>query len=191
MTDLQAHPESAGLWQLFWTFFKIGAFTIGGGYAMIPLIEAEVVAKRRWLDREGFLELLALAQAAPGVIAMNIAVFVGYQIRKNKGVAVTTLGAVLPSFIIILMIAVFFASYQDNPVAMRIFKGIRPAVVALIAVPVINLSRTVRLNRKTVFIPIITVVLITLAHMNPVWTIVMAAVGGILWSEYRKTKKID
>lgn len=191
MTESQAHPEPAGLWQLFWTFFKIGAFTIGGGYAMIPLIEAEVVAKRRWLDREGFLELLALAQAAPGVIAMNIAVFVGYQIRKNKGVAVTTLGAVLPSFIIILMIAVFFASYQDNPVAMRIFKGIRPAVVALIAVPVINLSRTVRLNRKTVFIPIITVVLITLAHMNPVWTIVMAAVGGILWSEYRKTKKID
>lgn len=182
-------PESSKvrLGQIFLTFLKIGAFTIGGGYAMIPLIEREVVRTRKWIGREEFVELLALAQAAPGVIAMNIAVFVGYKVRGRGGLLVAVLGAVLPSFLIILAIASVFTDFKQNEVVERIFKGIRPAVVALIAVPTIRLVRMVHLTWKTAPIPLAAVGLIYFLHLNPVWTILMAAGGGVLWSWMRKT----
>ncbi|HPB35688.1 MAG TPA: chromate transporter, partial [Bacteroidales bacterium] len=113
----------AGLSELFFTFLKLGAFTIGGGYAMIPLIEKELIDKKGWFDREEFLELLALAQSAPGIIAMNIAVSVGYKARGKSGMYLASLGAVLPSFLIILLIASVFTSFRDNPVVESIFKG--------------------------------------------------------------------
>ncbi|MEA4841374.1 MAG: chromate transporter [Bacteroidales bacterium] len=177
----------ATVWQLFSTFLKIGAFTIGGGYAMIPLIEREVVQNRKWLSEEDFVELLALAQAAPGVIAMNIAVFVGYKSLGIKGVFAATIGSVLPSFLIILAIATVFTDFKENPVVESIFKGVRPAVAALIAVPIIKMVRTVHLTWKTALIPVAAVALIYFAHLNPVWTILMAATGGILWSWLRKS----
>lgn len=180
----QVHPQ-AGLWQLLYVFTKIGAFTIGGGYAMIPLIEREVVHRRRWLSDDDFVELLALAQAAPGVLAMNIAVFVGYRTRGYAGVFAAALGAILPSFVIILAIALFFAQFRENATVEKVFKGMRPAVVALIAVPIIRLVRTVGLTWKTAFIPLTALLLIALAQVNPVWTVLGAGVGGILWSFVR------
>jgi chromate transporter len=178
------HPQ-AGLWRLLYVFAKIGTFTIGGGYAMIPLIEREVVSRRRWLSDDDFVELLALAQASPGVLAMNIAVFVGYRTRGLVGVFAAALGSILPSFVIILSIALFFAQFRENATVEKVFKGMRPAVVALIAVPIIRLVRTVGLTWKTAIIPLVALLLIVLAHVNPVWTVLGAGVGGILWSLMR------
>lgn len=177
------------LLNIFFTFFKIGAFTMGGGYAMIPLIEREVVDRKKWISADDFIELLALAQAAPGILAMNIAVFVGYKTRGMKGVFSASLASVLPSFLIILSIAMVFRGFKDNEAVESVFKGIRPAVVALIAVPVIRLIKMVKLNWITVFIPIIAVLLITMAHISPVWTVLLAGFGGILWSIVKNNQK--
>ncbi|WP_040213469.1 chromate transporter, partial [Clostridium polynesiense] len=136
--------------QLFKCFFKIGAFTLGGGYAMVPLIEKEVVENNGWLDKQEFIDSLALAQASPGPIAVNTAVFVGYKDSGILGAIFTTLGAVLPSFLIILLIALFFRNIKDNVYVEKAFKGIRPAIVALIAAPLLGMSKNINLNRKTV-----------------------------------------
>ncbi len=130
----------ASLFQIFFVFAKIGAFTIGGGYAMLPIIQNEIV-RRGWLKEEDFPDIVALAQSAPGILAVNISIFAGYKLRGVKGSIIATLGSVLPSFLIILIIAMAFSGYQDNPVVIRIFKGIRPVVVALIAVPMVNMAR--------------------------------------------------
>lgn len=168
--------------QLFTIFFKIGAFTIGGGYAMIPLIEAEIVTKKGWVAKEDFLDLLAIAQSAPGVFAVNIAIFIGYRLRGVRGCLVTALGAILPSFLIILCIALFFLRFKENPTVEAIFKGIRPAVVALIAAPTFNLAKAAKINRYTIWIPIISALLIWLLGFSPIWIILLAGIGGYVWN---------
>ena len=130
-------------WHLFLTYLKIGTFTIGGGYVMLTYVEREVVDKHGWLDRKEFLNMIALAQAAPGLIAVNSAIFVGHRIDGWKGVLAAVLGAVLPSFVIILAIAMCLAGYKDLPAIEACFKGIRPAVVALIAATVVRLTKNV------------------------------------------------
>ena len=125
---------------LFSAFFRIGAFTIGGGYAMIPLIQREIVDNQHWLDEEEFLNMIALAQAAPGVIAVNSAIFIGYRIDGWRGLLASVLGAVLPSFVIILLIAMVFRGIAHYPPVEAVMKGMRPAVVGLLAAAVIRLS---------------------------------------------------
>lgn len=169
--------------ELFLIFCKIGAFTIGGGYAMIPLIENEIVVKRNWISREDFLDLLAISQSAPGVLAVNISIFIGYKLRGLRGSIATTLGAVLPSFSIILLIAMFFHDFKDNTVVERIFKGIRPGVVALIAVPTFNLAKSAKINKYTIWIPVVSALLIWLLGFSPVWIIILAGVGGFVWGK--------
>ena len=170
------------LFQLFYIFFKIGAFTIGGGYAMIPLIEAEIVTKKGWVAKEDFLDLLAIAQSAPGVFAVNIAIFIGYRLRGVRGCIVTALGAILPSFLIILCIALFFLRFKENPTVEAIFRGIRPAVVALIAAPTFNSAKAAKINRYTIWIPIISALLIWLLGFSPIWIILLAGIGGYVWN---------
>ena len=167
--------------QLFYTFFKIGLFGFGGGYAMIPLIEAEIVTKKGWVAKEDFLDLLAIAQSAPGVFAVNIAIFIGYRLRGVRGCLVTALGAILPSFLIILCIALFFLRFKENPTVEAIFRGIRPAVVALIAAPTFNLAKAAKINRYTIWIPIISALLIWLLGFSPIWIILLAGIGGYVW----------
>ena len=128
---------------LFWTYIKIGTFTLGGGYAMLPLIQREVVDNHHWLDEDEFLDMIALAQAAPGLIAVNSAVFIGHRLAGWKGVLACVLGAVLPSFCILLLIAMFFRDIKDNPFVESVFRGVRPAVVALIVATVIRLARKI------------------------------------------------
>ena len=171
-------------WEAFIIFFKIGAFTIGGGYAMLPLIEDEIVKKRQWIAPEDFVDLLAIAQSSPGVFAVNIAIFIGYRLRGVKGSLVTTLGSVLPSFCIILAIALFFTSYKDNLYIERMFKGIRPAVVALIAAPTFNMAKSARISHRNVWIPVVSALLIWLLGFSPIWIIVAAGVGGWLYGRY-------
>ena len=130
-------------WRLFWTYIKIGTFTIGGGYAMLPLIEREVVDKNHWLDDKEFLNMIALAQAAPGLIAVNSAIFIGHRLAGWKGVVACVLGATLPSIIMILLIAMYLTRFKDLPAVEAVFKGVRPAVVALIAATVIRLIKKI------------------------------------------------
>ncbi|KAA6333340.1 Chromate transport protein [termite gut metagenome] len=168
--------------QLFGIFFKIGTFTIGGGYAMIPVIENEIVTKRQWVSKEDFLDLLAVAQSVPGILAVNMAVFVGFKLRGEGGSIVTALGTVLPSFFIFLAIALFFHHFKDNHTTVeRIFKGIRPAVVALIASPVFSLAKSAKINRYTIWIPIVSAWLIASLGISPVWIIIAAGVGGLIF----------
>ena len=129
------------LLKLFTTFFKIGLFTFGGGYAMIPLIEREVIEKKRWIEKNDFLDMLVLAQSTPGPIAVNTAVFVGYKVAGVLGAIAATLGTVLPSFMVILSLALFFAEVRENLYVDAAFRAMRPAVVALIVAPLIGLVK--------------------------------------------------
>ena len=172
-------------WETFRTFFKIGMFTLGGGYAMIPIIEEEVVNRHRWVDKEEMLDLIAIAQSCPGVFAINISIFVGYKLRKVRGAIATALGTALPSFLIILAIAMFFHQFEDNRVIAAMFRGIRPAVVALIAVPTFNLGKSAQLNRFTVWIPVVSALAIWLLGVSPIWIIIAAGLGGYIWGKLR------
>ncbi len=171
--------------KLFITFFKIGLFTIGGGYAMIPLIERDVVERNRWVGREEFLDLLAVAQAAPGVFAVNISIFIGYKLRGVAGSVVAAVGNVLPSVLIILAIAFFFSSFSDNRVVNNIFMGLRPAVVALIAAPVFSVAKSAKIGWTNVWIPILSALLIVCFGVSPIYIIMAAVVGGILWGRVK------
>ena len=174
--------------QLFWTYLKIGTFTIGGGYVMLSMIEREIVERKGWIDREEFLNMIALAQAAPGLIAVNSAIFIGWRIGGWRGVIATVLGAVLPSFLIILAIAMLFQDYKDYPAVEAIFKGIRPAVVALIAAPLCRMAKNVKITWTTALIPIAGALLIWLGGLSPVWIIFVTVVATLLYT-YLKEKK--
>lgn len=176
---------NASLWQLFTTFFKIGAFTFGGGWAMISIIEREIVDRHHWIEREDFLDLLAIAQSLPGILAVNIAVAVGDKVRARRGSIMAAAGTIMPSFLIILAIAIFLTPelINTNPVLIKVFKGIRPAVVALIVAPVITSAKAAKLNSKTIFIPIIVALLIWSklpVVSNPILWIAIGGIGGIL-----------
>ena len=177
-----------GLGEAFITFFKIGIFTLGGGYAMIPLIEEEVVNRKQWVSKDEMLDLIAIAQSCPGVFAINIATFVGYKLNKTRGAIATTIGTALPSFLIILAIAMFFSQFKDNPVVAAMFKGIRPAVVALIAVPTFNLGKRAQLNMWTIWIPVVSALLIWLLGISPIWIIIAAGIGGYVYGKMRNEK---
>jgi chromate transporter len=163
---------------LFMTFAKIGMFTIGGGYAMIPLIEREIV-KKRWMSKEDFMEMFALTQSLPGVFAVNISIFVGYKLHKVKGSLVCALATILPSFVIMMLIAMFFAHFQDNQVMIRIFNGIRPAVVALIVIPCISAARALKLKYWQLVLPAIATILIWQFGLSPVYIVLAAEMQGI------------
>lgn len=176
---------------IFLTFSKVGAFTIGGGWAMIPLIEEEVVDKKKWIKREEFIDMIALSQSLPGILAVNFSVFIGYRLRKIKGSFVSLIATILPSFLIILTIAIFFSRFQDNQVVVSIFKGIRPAVVALIAVPVFTTAKAAKVNLKNMIVPILATVLIAFGDISPVIIILAAGIGGYLYGqiENKRTEK--
>ena len=138
---------------------------------MLPLIQREVVDRKGWIDEEEFLNMIALAQAAPGLIAVNSAIFIGWRVGGWRGVCGAVLGAVLPSFLIILAIAMVFQDWKEIPAVEAAFKGIRPAVVALIAAPLVKLAKSAKIGRITALIPIAAALLIRLGHVNPVWVI--------------------
>ena len=153
---------------------------------MIPLIEEEVVNKRKWIDLEAFLDLLAVAQTIPGVFAVNMSINIGYRLRKTRGAVTCALGCVLPSFLIILAIALFFHSFRDNKTMEAIFKGIRPAVVALIAAPCIKLARSARITLSNVWLPVGAALLIWLLGVSPVYIILAVGIGGYMYGRYVK-----
>ena len=168
------------LLEMFISFFKIGAFTLGGGYAMLPIIQKEVVDKKKWIDEIEFLDMVAISQSAPGPLAVNISAFVGKKIKGIAGLIVATLGSVLPSFIIIILVASVFLGIENNPIVQRVFQGIRPAVVALIAVPVITMGKTAKGNKKNFIIPLLAASLVAVFKITPIYIILGAAVIGLI-----------
>ena len=173
-------------WESFKTFFRIGLFTLGGGYAMIPLIEEEVVNRHRWVAKEEMLDLIAIAQSCPGVFAINISIFVGYKLRKVGGAVAAALGTAMPSFLIILLIAIFFKQFEDNRVVAALFRGIRPAVVALIAVPTFRMAQSAKIGWTNCWIPIVSAMAIWLLGVSPIYIIVIAGVAGYVYGMYIK-----
>lgn len=176
--------------QLFLSFFKIGAFTFGGGWAMISIIEKEIVDKHHWIDREEFLDLLAVAQSLPGILAVNISVAVGDKLRGMKGSLAAAAGCILPSFLMILCIAIFLTPdlIKNNPTLSAIFKGVRPAVVALIIAPVISSARAAKIGWKTGGIPIVVALMIYSKWpivSNPIVYIVLGGFFGWLWFSHQ------
>lgn len=168
------------LMDMFITFFKIGAFTLGGGYAMLPIIQKEVVKKKKWIGETEFLDMVAISQSAPGPLAVNISAFVGQKMKGLMGLITSTLGAILPSFIIIILVASVFLGIENSPVVQRVFQGIRPAVVALIAVPVISMGKTAKVNKKNFIIPLLAAVLVAVFKITPIYVILGAAAIGVI-----------
>lgn len=171
--------------ELFVSFWKIGAFTIGGGYVMIPIMEREVVDRRGWLSREEFMDYMSLSQAMPGVFAVNMATVIGRRLAGFRGVLCAVVGNVLMPIVLILLLAMFFHFFRDNVVVERIFMGLRPAVVALIAAPVFRMAKSARVTWANCWIPVVAALLIWLLGVSPVWVIVVAIAGGLLWGKMR------
>ncbi|NEU05412.1 MULTISPECIES: chromate transporter [Clostridium] len=167
------------LLKMFFTFLKIGSFTFGGGYAMIPLIEKEVVEVNQWLSKDEFLEILVIAQSFPGALAVNSSTFIGYKIGKFPGAILGLLGVTLPSFGIILIIAMFFSKFRNLAIVERMFSGINAAVPLLVLVAVVSLSKSVKKSTNNIMIVIITVILTAFLNVNPVIIIILAALYGI------------
>ena len=172
------------LMQLFLSFLKIGAFTIGGAYAMIPLIRKEVCDHHKWISEEEFMDGLAAAQSCPGPIAVNISIYVGYHIAKGKGMAVAVLGTIIPSTICILLIAMLFNSYADATLVQKAFHALRPAVVALIAVPLVEMARKAGVNYRNMWYPLGAALLAGIVLVSPMY-LILATIVYSLWQSLR------
>lgn len=177
------------LFELFMVFFKIGAFTLGGGYAMVPLIQEDICKKKGWIADEDFIDIIAIAQSLPGVLAINTATIVGYKIFGIRGAIVSVLGSALPSFLSILVIAMFFAQFAKYKTTELVFKGIRPAVVALIASAVITFGKKVGYSNFNLIVGIAALILILL-NTHPIIVVIVSGLIGIV-AEFKGGKKND
>jgi len=174
------------LWQLFWTFYKIGTFTIGGGYAMIPLMEKEIVDKHHWIEKEEFMDILAVAQTMPGLFAANMATSIGLRLYGVIGAIVAVVANITMPILFILGLAIFFREFRDNHIVESIFMGVRPAVVALIAAPVFSLGKAAHISWKNIWIPILAAILICLMNVSPIWIILIAGLAGYIYGHYKR-----
>ncbi len=177
----QEREHTSLYWELFITFVKIGAFTLGGGYAMLAMVEKAVVEQRKWITEKDFWDMITLVQTLPGVFAINTALYVGYRIKGIKASLAAMVGAALPSFVIIIVLATYFNTMWENEVVNAIFKGIRPCVVALILAPSLKMVKSVGLSAKTIWIPVLAVIAVCVFYLSPIYVILAAALGGLLW----------
>jgi chromate transporter len=175
------------LWQIFLVFAKIGAFTIGGGIPMIAAIKSELIEKG-WLKDEDFLDIITLAQTAPGLFAANIAILTGHKLRGTKGSIVATVASCLPPFLIILMVAMFFTEFKDNEYVIRAFKGIRPVVVALIGVPMIDMLKATKMRWWSWVIVAASMTLVCFMKVSPIYILicVIAVALFVSWWNHKK-----
>lgn len=170
---------------MFLTFLKIGAFTFGGGFAMIPIIQKEVVENKKWIKNEEFIDTISIAQSSPGPIAVNSSIFVGYKIEGLKGALICTMGTVLPSFVIILVVAIFFTQFNNNPIFEKVFLGIRPVVVALIFSAVYQLITKAHLGYKDLAIAVAAAATIVLFDITPIYIILVGVIGRIIYNKIK------
>ncbi len=170
---------------MFLTFAKIGGFTLGGGYAMVPVMEKEIVDKKHWLTKEDFMDILVVAQSTPGLFAIDMASHIGYKLKGVKGGIVGALAVAIPSIIAILLIAVFFQAFKDNIYVEKFFMGVRPCVVALILAPCFKMAKTAKITLQNCWIPIVCALLIAAFGVSPIWCILVAGLGGFIWGKIR------
>lgn len=174
-------------WQIFRVFAKIGAFTIGGGIPMIAAIKSELV-ERKWLTDEDFIDIITLAQTAPGLFAVNISILTGHRLRGTKGSVVATIASCLPPFLIILLVAMFFTAFQENEYVIRAFKGIRPVVVALIGVPMIDMLKATKMRWWSWIIVIGSMTLVCFLKVSPIYILICVIVMAVSISWYKGKK---
>ncbi len=172
--------------QIFLTFAKIGSFTIGGGFAMVQMMEKEVVDNKHWLSKEEFMDTLVVAQSTPGLFAIDMASHIGLKLKGVKGGIVGALATALPSIVAILLIAIFFQTFKENVYVEKVFMGVRPCVVALILAPCFGMAKKAKLNKFNWWIPIVTALLIYAFGISPIWCILAAGVGGYIWGRVKK-----
>ena len=180
--------KMVSLWKIFMVFGKIGAFTIGGGIPMIAAIKSELV-DRNWLKDEDFLDIIALAQSAPGLFAVNISILTGYRLRGTKGSVVATIASCLPPFLIILTIALFFTSFKDNEYVVRAFKGIRPVVVALIGKPMIDMIKSTNMRWWSWVIVVASITLVCFLSVSPIYILLCVILSSLGISYHIKKKR--
>lgn len=178
------------LWELFLTFFRIGAFTFGGGYAMIPLIQKEVVDNKKWVSDEDILDIVAIAESTPGPIAINAATFIGYKTAGVKGSVLATLGVVLPSFVIISLIAYLLSEFAHIRVVRYAFFGIRAGVLALVAKSLYTMYKKAPKGKAATLITLLSFVFVAFANVNTLLVIVLGALAGLVIT-YIKARRAD
>ena len=171
--------------EIFLTFAKIGSFTIGGGFAMVQMMEREVVEKKHWLDHEEFMDTLVVAQSTPGLFAIDMASHIGMKLKGVTGGVVGAIATALPSIVTILLIAIFFQTFKDNLYVEKVFMGVRPCVVALILAPCFNMAKKAKLNKFNFWIPIVAAILIAAFGVSPIWCILAAGIGGFIWGKLK------
>ncbi|MFA5100449.1 MAG: chromate transporter [Candidatus Omnitrophota bacterium] len=161
---------------LFLVFFKVSLFTIGGGLAMLPFIEREVTEKNNWIPKDEFLDIFGISQSMPGVMILNVSTTIGFKIAGGRGAVSAALGTALAPFLCILMVAWFFLGIKDNPEVAKIFAGVRPAVMALVVIPVITLSRAAKIQGAVVLVPFAVAFAIGVLSIHPAYVILAGVV---------------
>jgi chromate transporter len=175
-------------WEIFKIFAKVGTFTIGGGIPMIAAIKSEIV-DRGWFTDEDFLEIITIAQSTPGLFAVNIAILTGHKLRGTKGSLVATIASCLPPFLIILMIAMFFTEFKDNEYVLRAFKGIRPVVVALIGLPILDMLKSTKMKWWSWILVVATILLVCVLKVSPIYILICVIITSLGVSYYIDKKR--
>lgn len=176
------------LWELFWTFLKIGALTFGGGLAMMPIMRREVVEKRGWVDDEDVLKILVISESTPGVFAINSATFIGYKIAKFKGSLLATLGVIIPSFIIISIISLFIIQFKEFKLVEYAFYGIQAGVAVLIFRAALNLSKKIHFTLFSILVLIASIALTLFTEINVLYILLASAVLAISFGYIQSLK---
>lgn len=177
--------KRVGFPALFFSFLKTGLMAFGGGYTMLLLLQRELVERRRYLDEKDFWETVTLVQSLPGVLVFNMALYTGYKLRGLKGGMVACAGAILPSVVVILLIATIFSSYWENPVLVKIFHGVRPCVIALLLAAALRMAMTVGLNVKNVLVALAVVGCIIALHISPIYVLLIVGLASGFWAYYK------
>ncbi len=182
--------EKNSLLNLFLTFFKIGAFTFGGGYAMIPLIEREACEKNKWIDEEEILDILAIAESTPGVLAVNMATFTGHKVRGFIGSLIATLGVVLPSFFVIILISILFSNINDNVYVIKAFSGIKAGIIVLILGAGKKLCKHIKMDTFNITMILFSFIFAIFTNIDIIYLLITAAIIGLVYNYFINIKKI-
>lgn len=185
----ESKSKTQVLTDLFITFFKIGAFTIGGGLAMLPIIEREIVDKKQYINKEEIVDAFAVAQSLPGVVAINSAIYVGYRIAGFLGALATALGVILPSFISIIIIAMLFTSISGNVYVEKALTGVKAGVAGIIACAVVSLGKKIIRNLFAVLLAVAAFILALFLDVSIVCLVIGGALAGYIFYTVRRVRR--